>query len=654
MNARRVIITLVAVLVLLPLALVCGVVLLVQSEWGERWLETKASDKIHREVQVEDIRVVWQWPPALHFARIRIGNPDWAQTANLIDATDLDARFLWRPLLDRRLVLAFMRAGRAEMGLEINGERATWHFGEKEGTSSLFSGETEGKPKRIELRRIALEDGHVVFRNENDATAIEASVKGSFGEAGVMNVQAKGKFRGEAAKLEARLLGLEAKPGQPVRFDAKGSVGLTNVAADGSVEGKELDRMNLDVTASGPSLKHIGKLTGVVLPDTPPYRLKGHMTRAGNEWTFDPFDGKVGDSDLGGKATYRKGGARPILVADLRSKLLDFDDLGPLVGTPPKTGPGETASAEQRQKAAALTVSRKVLPHTRFETERWDDMDADVKLVANKVQRPKALPIDSLKTHLVLKDGVVVLDPLDFGVASGHVTSLVKLDGKKKPMTGDIKADIQNVQIALLFPTLKSMEDAFGTFYGRADLAGRGNSVGDLLGTSNGKVTVAANGGQVSQLLTELLEIDVAKAMMLLGTKNKQVELRCAVGHLNVKDGVATPENFIVDTTETSVNVGGTIDLGDERLDIETHAKGKSPSLITLRSPIVMEGPLKGPKVHPKAGPIVVQGAAAAALAAVHPALVIAPFVSRGSGKDADCNTLLAEARKEGAVKKAG
>jgi uncharacterized protein involved in outer membrane biogenesis len=189
---------------------------------------------------------------------------------------------------------------------------------------------------------------------------------------------------------------------------------------------------------------------------------------------------------------------------------------------------------------------------------------------------------------------------------------------------------------------------------GSAQLAGHGNSIGDLIGTSNGKITVAANGGQVSQLLTELLEIDVAKALMLLGTRKKQVELRCAVGHLNVKDGIATPESFVIDTSETNVNVSGKIDLGEERLDLETHAKGKSPSLITLRAPIVMEGAFKAPKVHPKAGPLVAQGGAAVALAAVNPVLAIAPFVSRGSGKDADCNTLLAEARKEGAVKKAG
>jgi uncharacterized protein involved in outer membrane biogenesis len=237
-----------------------------------------------------------------------------------------------------------------------------------------------------------------------------------------------------------------------VRFDAKGNVGRVEFTADGTAAGKALDSLDFNVKSSGPSLKNLGKLTGVVLPDTPPYRLAGHMKRNGNEWIFDPFDGKVGDSDLAGNVTYRKGGERPLFVADLRSKLLDFDDLGPLVGTPPMTGPGQTASAEQRQQAAAIGASTKVLPKSRLETDRWDRMDADVKLVANKVHRPKQLPIDSLKTHLILKDGSLTLDPLDFGIAGGRVTSLVKLDGKKKPMQGDIKADIQNVQLARLFP----------------------------------------------------------------------------------------------------------------------------------------------------------------------------------------------------------
>jgi 3-phosphoshikimate 1-carboxyvinyltransferase len=77
----------------------------------------------------------------LHFVRIRIGNPDWAQTPNLIDANNLSAQFEFRPLFDKRLVVSWMRAAKAEMGLEVNGDRATWRYGE-----------TRGKPSRIEVQ----------------------------------------------------------------------------------------------------------------------------------------------------------------------------------------------------------------------------------------------------------------------------------------------------------------------------------------------------------------------------------------------------------------------------------------------------------------------------------------------------------------------
>ncbi len=40
-----------------------------------------------------------------------------------------------------------------------------------------------------------------------------------------------------------------------------------------------------------------------------------------------------------------------MLKANLISHLLDFDDLGPLVGAPPKTGPGETAAPKQKPGA---------------------------------------------------------------------------------------------------------------------------------------------------------------------------------------------------------------------------------------------------------------------------------------------------------------
>src|SRR5437762_2519536 len=128
MTTRRIVILVVALVLLIPLALVATLVLVAQSEWGERWIERQASERIHREVQVNDIKVKLQWPPAFTFGKVRIANPEWATTPALIDARGLYVQVLFAPLFEKRLVIPLISARSAEAGLEMNGERATWRF----------------------------------------------------------------------------------------------------------------------------------------------------------------------------------------------------------------------------------------------------------------------------------------------------------------------------------------------------------------------------------------------------------------------------------------------------------------------------------------------------------------------------------------------
>jgi hypothetical protein len=280
-------------------------------------------------------------------------------------------------------------------------------------------------------------------------------------------------------------------------------------------------------------------------------------------------------------------------------------------------------------------------------------MDADVRLDARRVQRPKQLPIDSLSTHLVLSDSVLKLQPLNFGIAEGRITSEVTINAQARPVRGVIKADVQGLKLAPLFPTAKTMQEALGTLYGRGELAGTGESVADLLGSSNGNVSLAVEGGRVSALLIELLSLDIPDIIMVLGARHATMELRCAVGTLEVKDGVGRAQPIVIDTEDTLVQVKGDVNLHDELFDLELVSHPKDVSLISLRTPILVKGPMRKPKVRPKAGPIAVRIAAAVALGAVNPALALAALFDPGSKKDANCPALLAEAKSKGAVRKA-
>jgi AsmA family protein len=630
----------IAVALAIPIVLLAVAIAVVQSESAERWIEARVAQRIEREVNLEGIEIELGWPPTIHLQRLRIANPAWATTPALIDAEKLSARVEVLPLLRGRIAVPFLRAERATAGLERDGERATWRFGD-----------AGSKPSPLALARIQVANGSVVYRDASERIALDIAMQGSAGVGGDLALVASGRFRGEPVKANARIPSLDPSPTVPIRLNGNASIGGTQITADGTLA-QSLETLDLALTLAGKSMKDLRNLFGTNLPDTPPYRITGRLRRNAGEWVFEPFDGTVGDSDMHGSATYRAGGARRSLQANLTSKLLDFDDLGPVVGAPPKTGAGETSSREQQRKAAAAQAKMRVLPADRFPTEQWGEMDADVRLSAKRVLRPQQVPIDSLQTRIVMEDRRLTLAPLSFGVAGGRVSGPVVLNAREKPLAGNVDLEIQGLQLGRLFPALNSEQQSIGTLYGRAKLSARGDSIGALLGASDGQIAFAVDGGSVSLLLVELLGLDVAESLQLLGTRNRQVRLRCAVGDLKVEKGVATPTTLVIDTTDTVVRVVGTIDFQREALDLVFHPEPKDPSIFALRSPIHLQGPFKDPKVRPEAGPIVARVAAAAALAALNPVLALIPFIETGPGEDSDCGRLIAQARAKGAAKK--
>ncbi len=641
MAPRRIALVALILVFILPVLLVGGVLLLAQSEWGERFAEKRASAALGRAVEIDGISIQLGWPPRVDFDHLRIANPDWAETPDLINARGLYARVMVPPLFAGRVVIPYLGAVQARAGLEMDGKRATWRFSQQA---------EEKEDSGLIIGRVHLGDGDIRYLDKNEKTALDVKVKGSAGEGGSLEASAQGQFRGEAAKVTATVPELNPQHEAPVRVAGKGSIGRTQASVDGTFSAG--GAVDIDLALSGQTLMDLNKVTGMVLPDSPPYRFKGHLKHEGSDWNFSPFDGKVGDSDLRGALLYRKGGAKPFLQAELKSNVLDLDDLGPLIGAPPKTGKGQTASAEQREKSAQMKASTRVLPDRAFSPLAWVKMDADVKLEAKRVQRPKQLPIESLSTHLLLKDSVLALKPLTFGFAGGRINADVKLDGNQKPLRGDMKIDVQGLNLAKLFPTARTMQDAMGTLYGRFDLVGHGMSVAELFGTSNGKASMAVDGGRISALMVELLGLDVAETVMMLGRKHEQVTLRCAVSGFDVKDGSMNADSFVIDTSDTVLKVEGAIRLKDETLDLETKAYPKDMSLLALRTPLIVGGTFRKPTVRPKAGPLAARVAVAAALAAIAPPLAALALIETGPGKDTDCGRLLAEAKAKGAVKK--
>ena len=155
-------------------------------------------------------------------------------------------------------------------------------------------------------------------------------------------------------------------------------------------------------------------------------------------WNLVALRGTVGDSDIQGDVSLELSGERPTVVADLKSKTLDLDDLGVLVGAPPGTGPGETASREQKQKAAQEAAAKApVLPDKQFDVPGLHGFDARISFSGDTVQAMK-LPLEHMEAKVTLQDGHIKIDPARLDVAGGKLETRVGLSAPSGVLNGDL------------------------------------------------------------------------------------------------------------------------------------------------------------------------------------------------------------------------
>jgi len=92
-----------------------------------------------------------------------------------------------------------------------------------------------------------------------------------------------------------------------------------------------------------------------------------------------------------------------------------------------------------------------------------------------------------------------------------------------------------------------------------------------------------------------------------------------------------------VDTSDTALLGRGSIDLREERFDLTLLPRPKDKSPISLRSPLKIGGTFLDPSFAPDAAPLLLRGAAVAALAALAPPAALLGLLETGPGRDVSC-----------------
>ena len=621
------------VLTAVVLVLVAGLALAYDDNWFKLPIERGVAVVTGRHFEIGgDLDVSLGSTLGVEADGVALANARWSRDPVMARARRVQLDIAPWPLLRGRLDITRIALDRPELLLERNARGAVnWRLGRNRPARSSTT-----------IRALSIRQGTLRVREPSLHTSVELAVNTEPRDAkdGYAPIVARGtgRYRNESFRLRGRLdspLQL-LRRGEAYRLDVTARAGATQLHAYGTLEAPiDLARFAVRADASGQDLADLYRLIGIAAPETPPYEVSGLLSHEGDVWRYSDFKGKVGDSDMAGDVSVDIGGKRPSVRAHLHSSRLDLDDLGGLIGTPPDTSPGETASPEQRLEAQEKSASPRILPDKPYDLEKLRSLDAVVQMKAERVEAPR-LPIEAIDTRLRLQDGLLLIEPLDVSIAGGHMTGNIRLDARRNPIATRTNLRLRGVELPRLLPRVAP--EGIGRIAGRARLEGHGNSVAGMLATADGDLGVVMGPGRISNLTLELAGLDVAEAVRFLVGKDKTVPVRCAYTELTVADGVAKTRSLAFDTTDTVIVGSGTIDLRDEKLDLELKPRPKDISPVSLRGPLEVTGTFKDPEFLPKPAPLAGRVAAAAALFAIAPPAALLALFETGPGKDRDCS----------------
>ena len=659
------------------LLVVVLVVIISTFDWNrlKPTINAKVSEVLHRPFAIngnlavrwlrEDGQGGWRaWVPWPHVIAedLTLGNPDWSKTPEMASLKQVELRLSPLALLSQTVAIPRIDLKEPKAKLErLADGRANWTF-----TFDAADPDAEPSNWKVDIGAIGFDKGQVSLNDQTLKTRLDVLIdslgkpipfseivgekeakksqdKGAVPQDYAFALKVNGEYHGQKLHGTGKIGGLLAlrDTNQPFPLQAQVSIADTKVALAGTLtDPLDLGALDLRLKLAGSSLSNLYPLTGVTLPDSPPYSTDGHLTAklreaTGATFTYDNFNGKIGSSDIHGDLSFAASKPRPKLTGKLVSNQLLMVDLAPLIG----------ADSNDKQKArggSSKQPADKVLPVEEFRTERWRDMDADVEFTGKRIVQSADLPFTDLYTHVVLTDGVLKLEPLRFGVAGGKLDAQINLNGRDTPLQGRAKLTARNFKLKQLFPTFEPMKTSFGELNGDATISGTGNSVARLLGTANGNLKMLINDGAISRSLMEIAGLNVGNYVVGKIFGDKDVKINCAAADFGIKDGLATSRLFVFDTQNAIIYIDGTANFATERLDLKITPESKGFRVFSLRSPLYVRGTFAHPDAGVEAVPLLLRGAGMVALGVIAgPAAGLLALVAPSGDVPNQCAPLL-------------
>jgi hypothetical protein len=575
--------------------------------------------------------------PSFTAEHVTIGNPPWSPAGNMAEIGKLTVEFdlssLSHDLVIRRLELegASLHLQRDTVG------HANWHW--------QAPGILPGKGLPV-IHSLSAPAAHLQVEDERRHIVFDGTLSAGDAASG-LHIAGKGRLNGHEATLtlDGDPLAAAARA-KSYHFTLDERSSGSHLTAHGSIaQPFDFRFLDANLEANGEDLKDLYYLVGVHLPDTATYRVSGKITRRNTITELTDLIATSGESDM--HVTLKSkldDSGRSHIDLDLNSQRLRLADIGAhAAGRAPEPPPSDEKTALLPDTPLKLEGIRKSDYAVSFHAQHLDAKKLSFHTVAGKmtidhgvITVPRLtgmlVPVTVVPQNGSLKDEPSA-SPKDQPSASpkgepdGKFTARIKFDAKTDTPVANLDLRVDNIRLAQFIHKDPSQPPLDGLLQGRLDLTGRGRSLHDIASKADGTVTALLPQGAIRASLAELTGLDF-RGLGLILTKNKEdTPIRCGVASFKAHDGTLTSQTLLIDTDPVLITGGGTIQLDSEALDLELQGHPKHLRVLRLSAPFSVQGTLTHPTIGLEKGNRKFK------------------LVDPGHAKDADCGTLLAEAK---------
>lgn len=516
---------------------------------------------------------VFSFSPRVTAHTIRIGQPQWAGTGDMLNVSEVSATVPVLPLV--------FSSARVE-GLSVKGLKAVLIRDEDGRANWEGRKDQDDDGGGLRLDSLTISDSTVQFKDAKRRLDITAALEAS-GDKG-LTINGRGQFDGAPATLAitgGRFAGVDPDAAWP--FTLKLASTPLDLSADGTMAGVlNTSAMTLSMAARAVSLKKLDYVIEAGLFGTQDIDLTASVRHKNKDWFVDQLDGTMGRSKLSAKAEILKRDGRTKIDATITSSQFDFNDLA-----------DDEGQALARAKRARL--GPRVIPDTRIDLSKMGPTDGILRFTIAKLLMDGSDTFRSFKGEITLDHKVVRLDKAVVGLNKGELTGWFNVDSTQPEPLMTMEMRLKDATLDRL---IGSPDIISGPASGLIRMRGTGSTIREAFASGNGKVSFVAGSGSVNRVGAFALGQDLGGTLVqAVRDRSAMVPLRCAVFSFTAKNGVLTTNPMLM---ETAVSVGrgiGTINLNGETMAIRLSGASKSKAAVELVDPVRVTGTMSAPVI---------------------------------------------------------